>query len=237
MLKDYNKLWVFGDSYTTPGVCVNPQDSFWGLTAQHLKIGSIRNCSKPVNSFDSVCHLLISMQDQFDWNTDVFLIGIPPLERITVFDNFKDTAYFGHEIDTNTWTSNLFKIPYHHGLIGMQNYGRDKELIIHSDRSWVETQALRTIFLLTTWLDSKNANYLIVNLSKPMDKDNVWGPSEFVLPFCQNHSRCILFDDTYHSVNVNLNEPADFKQYGWNGHHGPAGNAHFFETSIKDKFC
>ena len=237
MLKEYNKLWVFGDSYTTPRVCVNPQDSFWGLTAQHLKMSSIKNCSKPVNSFDSVCHLLISMQDQFDWNTDVFLIGIPPLERITVFDNFKDTAYLGHEIDTNTWTSNRFKIPYHHGLIAMQNYGSNKELIIHSNRSWVETQALRTIFLLTTWLDSKNANYLIVHLSKPMDKDNVWGPSAVVVPCCQNHSRCILFDNTYQSVNVNLNKPADFKQYGWNGHHGPAGNAHFFETSIKDKFC
>ena len=237
MLKDYNKLWVFGDSYATPRVCVNPQDSFWGLTAQHLKIGSIKNCSKPVNSFDSVCHLLISMQDQYDWDHDLFLIGIPILERITVFDNFKDTAYFGHEIDTNTWRSNRFKIPYHHGLIGMQNYGSDKELIIHSDRSWVETQALRTIFLLTTWLDSKNANYLIVNLSKPMDKDNLWGPSEFVLPFCQNHSRCILFEDTYYSVNVHKHKPPDFKQYGWGGHHGPAGNAHFFETSIKDKFC
>ena len=76
MLKDYNKLWVFGDSYTTPEVCVKPQDSFWGLTAQHLKIGSIENCSKPVNSFDSVCHLLISMQDQYNWDHDLFLIGI-----------------------------------------------------------------------------------------------------------------------------------------------------------------
>ena len=237
MLKDYNRLWVFGDSYTTPDFCVSPQESFWGLTAQHFKIGSIKNCSRQVNSFDSVCHLLISMQDQFDWNTDLFLIGIPPLERITVFDNFKDTAYFGHEIDTTTWTSNRFKISYHHGLIVMQNYGSDKEMIIHSDRSWLETQTLRTIFLLTTWLDSKNANYLIVNLSKPMDKNNLWGPSEFVLPYCQNHNRCILFEDTYYSVNLNLHEPADFKRHGWHGHHGPAGNAHFFETSIKDKLC
>jgi hypothetical protein len=119
----------------------------------------------------------------------------------------------------------------------MQNYGSDKEFIIHSNRSWLETQVLRTIFLLTTWLDSKNANYLIVNLSTPMNKDNLWGPSEFVLPFCQNHSRCILFKDTYYSVNVNLNKPADFKQYGWRGHHGLAGNAQFFEISVKGKLC
>jgi len=237
LLKDCNKLWVFGDSYTTPDYCVTPQESFWGLTAQHLKISVIKNCSRLVNSFDSVCHLLISMQDQFDWNNDLFLIGIPPLERITIFDNFKDTAYFGHEIDTATWANKSFKIPYHHGLIGMQNYGNDKELIIHSDRSWLETQTLRTVFLLTTWLDSKNAKYLIVNLSKTMDKNNVWGPSEFVLPYCQNHSKCILFEDTYYSVNVNKHEPADFKKHGWHGHHGPAGNAHFFETSIKDRLC
>ena len=237
MLKEYNKLWVFGDSFATPDVYVTPEDSFWGLTAQHLKIGVIKNCARPGNSLDSVCQLLIGMQAQYDWDHDLFLIGIPPLERITVFDDFKDTAYFGHDIDTNTWTNTSFKIPYHHGLVSLHNYGNDKELIILSDRSWVETQTLRTIFLLTTWLDSKNANYLIVNLSKPLDKDNLWGPSEFVLPYCQNHNRCILFENTYYSVNVNLNEPPDFARYGWNGHHGPAGNAHFFETSIKDKLC
>ena len=224
---------MIGDSYSTPYNQVTPQESFWGLAAAHLGIKVIKNCSRPRNSFDSVCHLLVGMQDQYTWENDVFFIGIPPLERITVFDNFKDTAYYGHELTVDNWDNNkLFKIPCHHGLVSIQNYGNDKELIIHSDRSWVETQILRTIFLLTTWLESKNANYLIINLSKPLDKNNIWGPSEFVLPYCQHHSKCILFDDTYYSVNVNCNKPRDFDQFGWYGHHGAAGNKYFFEKSL-----
>jgi len=232
LLKNYRKLWVFGDSYTTPEISVKPADSFWGLTASHCNIPTISNCSRPVNSFDSVCQLLIGEQNNYNWNEDLFLIGIPPLERITVFDDYKDTSYHGHNIDTTTWESQEFQIQSHHGLVGLQNYGTDKQLIIHSDRSWLETQTLRTIFLLTTWLDSKNANYMIVNLSKSLDPDNIWGPSNFVLPYVINHTRCILFKATYHGINLDINPPADFDKSGWYGHHGPAGNKYFFEKSL-----
>jgi hypothetical protein len=230
--KSYDKLWVFGDSYSTPGVSVDPQDSFWGLTAIHCNIPTIMNCSRPVNSFDSVCHLLISEQNSYDWNKDLFLIGIPPLERITIFDDHKNTPYYGHNINTATWKSQGFQIQSHHGIISLQNYGTDKQLVIYSDRSWLETQILRNIFLLTTWLDSKNSNYMIINLSKPFNSNNIWGPSNFVLPYTINHPRCILFKDTYHSINLDINPPADFKEFGWNGHHGSSGNKYFFEQSL-----
>jgi hypothetical protein len=235
LLKNYNKLWVFGDSNATPGVCVDPADSFWGLTALALDIPTIKNCSRPANSFDSVCHMLVSLQSEYDWKRDLFLIGVPALERITVFDNYKDTEYEGHELDIAEWQVKKFKIASHHGLLALQNYGADKQLIIHTDRSWLETQVLRTIFLITTWLDSKNANYMIINLSKDLDNNNVWGPSEFVLPYALNHPRCILFEDTYHGINLDINPPADFDQYGWNGHHGPVGNKYFFENSLLPK--
>lgn len=232
MLKKYNKLWVFGDSYSAPNVCVRPQDSFWGLLATHADISTVINCSRISNSFDSVCQLLIGMQTQYDWQNDLFLIGIPPLERVTVFDDYKDTAYQGACIDTKTWTKESIQIPAHHGLIALQNYGKDRLMITHSDRAWLETQTLRTIFLLTTWLDSRQANYMILNLSKSFDRDNQWGPSEFLLPYAVEHSRCILFENTYHDVNLNKNPPADFDKYGWAGHHGPDGNRCFYENSL-----
>ena len=242
MLKDYDKLWVIGDSFTTPNVCVDPSESFWGLTATHCNILTILNCSRPVNSFDSVCQILISEQNSYNWENDLFLIGIPPLERITVFDNHKNTPYYASKIDTTTWKVESFQIQTHHGLVGLQNYGTDKQLIIYSDRAWAETQLLRNIFLLTTWLDSKNANYILVNLSKSLDENNVWGPSNFVLPYAINHPRCILFKDTYNEINLNINPPADFNLFGWNGHHGPAGNKYFFEQSLlptmqRNKLC
>ena len=233
MLKNYDKLWVFGDSYTTPDVCVDPQESFWGLTAEKLGIDTIVNCSRPVNSFTSVQHLLVSMSQQINWATDLVLIGIPPLERITVFDNYKDTEYLGHKIDTNTWVVDKFDIPIHRGLVSLQNYGTDRQLILHSDRSWLETDVLRQVFFLTQWLDKINANYLILNLSKDLDDNNIWGPSNFVLPYCKEHNRCILFKNTYHGVNVGVNKPADSDTP--EGHHGPAGNAYFFNQALLPK--
>ena len=232
MSKNYNKLWVIGDSFTTPGVCVNPQDSFWGLLGTRAQIPIINNCSRIVNSFDSVCQLLIGMQQEYDWQKDLFIIGVPPLKRITVFDDHKNTRYTAETVDTQTWKSVPFDVKCHTGLISLQNFGEDKTLIIHDDTSWTETQALRTIFLLTSWLDAKNANYLILSLSKEFDKDDCWLPNEFVLKYCKTHPRCILFDDTYYKINLNINPPADFDQYGWFGHHGPVGNRYFFEKSL-----
>ena len=109
-----------------------------------------------------------------------------------------------------------------------------KEKVNFAFLVWVftERKLLRNIFLLTTWLDSKNSNYILVNLSKSLDKNNVWGPSNFVLPYAINHPRCILFKDTYYEINLNINSPADFDLYGWSGHHGPAGNKYFFEQSL-----
>lgn len=233
MQKDCNKLWVFGDSYTTPGLCVDPRDSFWGLAATHMNITEIVNCSRPVNSFDSVCQLLVGLQNSIDWQRDFVIVGIPPLERITVFDNHKDTVYNAHKIDTHSWQSQTIDVSCHRGLMSLQNYGTDRQLVIHSDRSWLETQTLRTIFFLTTWLDNVKANYVIVNLSKDLDKNNIWGPSEFVLTYCMNHSRCIVFDKTYHGINIGVNRPADSDTP--EGHHGPAGNRYFFEKSLWPK--
>lgn len=227
-------LWVFGDSYSTPGLCVEPCDSYWGLASKYLSTNSIRNCSRSSNSWRSVQHLLISMQEEYNWKNDFFLIGIPPLERITVFDDHKDTRYIGKLI-SNTWEEKEFDILCHRGLISYQNYGDDRKLIIFSDRAWVETDLLNDIFLMTAWLDSKGANYLIVNHSKPLDSGNVWGPTTYLLPFAKNHPRCILFENTYHSVNVGVVQPADHKIYGEFGHHGAEGNRRFFELSVKSK--
>lgn len=230
MSKKYHKLWVFGDSYSTPHLCVEPQQSFWGLLATWAEINTVVNCSRPVNSFDSVCQLLVGLQKDIDWKNDLLLICIPPLERITVFDNYKDTEYLGKTFDTTTWDEQQFNIACHRGIVCLQNYGTDKQLIIHHDRSWLETQTLRTVFFLTAWLDSLQANYMILNLSKDFDKNNVWGPSSFVLPYCLSHSRCILFENTYHGINVGVNKPADSDTP--DGHHGPAGNQYFFERSL-----
>ena len=233
MLKQYRNLWVFGDSYTTPGVCVDPCDSFWGLTASTLGIATVINCSRPVNSFTSVQQLLVGMRENIDWQNDLVFVGIPPLERITVFDNHKDTEYLAHKIDLRSWTIEPFDVPCHRGLVSLQNYGTDRQLVLHADRAWLETDILRQVFFLTQWLDRLAANYLILNLSKDLDDNNRWGPSDPVLNYCLIHPRTILFANTYHGINIGVNRPADSDTP--EGHHGPSGNRYFFEKSLLPK--
>ncbi len=237
MLKKYNRLWVFGDSYSTPHVCVSPQESFWGLTATALSVDSVINCSRSKLSFDSVCQMLVGEQQSYNFAQDFFIIGIPPLERITIFDDYKNTAFESSVFDTKTWQEETSNVISHNGLINLQYSELDKLSVLISDRSWVETQVLRQIFLITQWLDSCNANYIIVNLSKNLDYHNQWGPSQYILDYCAKHSRCKLFEGAMYDVNLNINKPADYDKYGWYGHHGADGNQHFFETSIKDKLC
>ena len=86
------------------------------------------------------------------------------------------------------------------------------------------------------------SRYLIYNLSDPLDANNKWGPSDFLLPYCMKHKNCILFENTYYSVNVGINRPVDATSENvWRGHHGAPGNQLFFEKSIKPKleelFC
>jgi hypothetical protein len=97
----------------------------------------------------------------------------------------------------------------------------------------LETDVLRQIFLLTQWLDGLAARYLILNLSKDLDRNNRWGPSEPVLDYCINHPRTILFEKTYHGINIGVNKPADSDTP--EGHHGPAGNRYFFDKSLLPK--
>ena len=232
MQKEYKRLCVWGDSYSTPDYCVQPAESFWGLTAQFLKVDTIVNYSWPGCSFSSICHMLISQQH--NWEQDYLLIGIPPLERLTVFDDFKDTKYHAHCISLDTWYNTQDQINCHTGLKNIPGWGSEK-MVVYSDRAWTETQVLSQLFLLTAWLDSVNASYLIVNLSKPLDANNVWDPSAFVLPWALDHNKMILFDNTYYSVNKHVHKPVDFDKYSWEGHHGSQGNRHFFESSIKKK--
>jgi hypothetical protein len=225
-------VWVFGDSVSTPFVHVDPRDSFWGLTAQFVNATKIMNCSRLGNSFDSLAHLLVSMQKRYSWDNDLFLLCIPPLERITIFDDFKDTPYEGFNIPLATWESNKFDVIEHRGLISEKNFGSDKNLIIHVDRSWLEIQVMRHVFLISSWLTSNNAKHIIVNQNRSFDGETQWPPAVSLIDNLKNNKNCLLFSGTYRDINLGLYKPMDYDEYGWDGHHGINGNKHFSESSI-----
>ncbi len=212
-----------------------PADSFWGLAADHLKVDDVYNYSWTGNSVTSVCHVVISQQQFYDWERDYFIIGIPVLERLTMFDNFNQTKYTYSHFETAHWQEQQNILDCHAMLqnLSWQNI-KDKELVVHENRSWTEAQALDQIFLLASWLDSVGARYLILNLSKPFSFTE-WPTSNFSCTWARAHGKMILFDNTYSTVNENINKPVDYDQYGWHGHHGSAGNKRFFEKSVKPK--
>jgi len=228
--KKFRNLWVFGDSFSTPNICVDPADSFWFLTAKALCIDTIYNYSWPGNSFDSVTHNLVSESGQYDWKNDFFIVGIPPLARLTIVSNDSTRCYHRRVFDSSASEIDKQLILCHHGLENLQ-FINDPLAVRFEDPTWTQTQTLKTIYLLNSWLDSQKANYLIVNLSKDFLTEHS-STGSFLLSAGLNHSRNMLCGDTYYNVNLNKNKPTDFNQYGWSGHHGPAGNHWFFEQAL-----
>ena len=221
---------MFGDSYSTPGQCVDPKDSFWMLAAQQLGVTNVYNYSRPGNSFEAVVHALVSDSAEYDWQHDFFLIGIPPLARLAMVS--KDSTYSHHrqvfDIDSNKLDDQLTLCL--HGIESFSFYN-DPTAIRFEDPQWTQIQTLRTVFLLNAWLDSMNANYLIINLSKNFLIDDS-ANGKFLMENSLTHPRNLIVGDTYYNINLGVNKPADFDLYDWYGHHGPVGNKHFFDNSL-----
>lgn len=221
---------MFGDSFSTPGFCVDPTDSFWAAVGKTLGANEIHNYSRVGNSMDSVMHLLVSESPLYDWEKDFFLIGIPPLARLTVVSDDDKKAYHKKVYDIQLKQICEPQVLCHHGLESRSFYN-DPLAVRFEDPTWTEIQACRQIFLINQWLDGKNANYLVINLSKDFQND---APSsgKFLLEQCFSHPRNILKEKTYWGINYGINKPADFDEHGWNGHHGRDGNQYFFEKSL-----
>ena len=230
MLKKYRNLWVFGDSYSTPSICVDPIDSFWMAVGKELNVDRVINYSWPGNSLDSVVHTLISDSDEYDWKNDFFLIGIPPLVRLTVVGDDDKKSYHRRIFTLDSVEIEQQLILCHHGLENKQFYN-DPIAIRFEDPTWTEIQACRLIYLVNSWLDSHRADYLLVNLSKDFQNDQP-ATGKFLLEKCLNHPRNILLGDTYYGINYGINKPADYEEYGWDGHHGADGNRYYFENSL-----
>ena len=221
---------MFGDSYSTPGLCVEPEHSFWMTTARYLGARNVYNYSWPGNSLDSVIHTLISDSDQYDWQHDFFLIGIPPLVRLTVVSDDDKKSYHRYVYDSQGREIDQQLIASHHGLEN-KNFYDDPLAVRFEDATWTEIQACRLIFLVNAWLDKHRANYLIVNLSKDFQDDSP-STGAFLLDHCLHHPHNLLIKDTYYNLNLGVNKPADYAQYGWNGHHGASGNQYFFTQAL-----
>lgn len=236
------KLYVFGDSFSTPNYCVVPADSFWGLSATELNVNEIINLSWPGNGLENIVHTLLN--EKFDFETDYFLIGIPPLMRNSIYTSVPGIAIgvdnrVLHKFDKAfTLIDNpLCKSLEHVGNWEFtETFSNDREYITYFRTEWRDVLSLEKIYLLDSWLRTKNAKFMIVNLTVPIYYQESWPAGEVIMKKVNALDTCILFENTFQSLNLADNiKPADYTEYGWMGHHGSAGNNNWYTKVIKPK--
>jgi len=224
-----SRLIVYGDSYSTPGFCVDPKDSWWGLMAQTLQVGTVENYSWPGNNIDSISHLVVAGAGFSQ--EDYVVIGVPPIERFTVYDPDGQAPskqrFFG-----NLAPMDQQPLGEHDGLRQVTTHQLGQSYVMSWNRSWQEAQVLRELFLLKQYILGWTPNVLIVNLAEPFQPSTEWLTLASIQRKFLADPCSILFNDTYYSVNKNVNCPVDFDTHGWHGHHGAEGNKLWFDTVL-----
>lgn len=229
-----SKLYVFGDSYSTPEFCVAPADSWWGLLAHDLKtkITEVENLSWPGNNIDSIGHVMINISDQFN-RDDYIVTAIPPLQRLTMFNPNESNIH-----QSVTYNSMLVKqrqtdILCHTGLAQYAVHDMDRKFVNLWNPSWIEAQVLRQIITMDAFLKQHVNNVLWLNSSVPFQPLTQWPVLSILQSMAQSANNCLLFDNTYFTVNDQKVKPVDFDTHGWFGHHGAEGNLVWYNSSIK----
>lgn len=235
MLKK-STLNIFGDSFSTPDLFVKPCDSFWGLAAKDLGVAEIVNYSHSGFSLDHVIHILLN--DNFNFENDYFLIGIPPLFRYVGYNDNSASNWVATTFNTEfvsahvpiSCLDNTLKFTFE------QQFLNNQQELDRFNAEWLDVQSLEKIFLLYQYMTLNNAKFLILNLTRPITYQDLWPAGQGIMHKVNTLRECVIFDNTFQSVNfVDQIKPVDFDQYGWVGHHGAAGNLNWYNKIVKNK--
>lgn len=230
-------LNVFGDSNSTPHVCVSPEESFWGLAARDLGVSKVANYSHPRFSLDAVIHILTN--ENFNFADDYFFIGIPFFPRYIAYSEVSGKRWSVSQFDYNLALVDEMSIDSLENTIPFkfeEQFNNDKNGIDRFSSEWLDVQSLEKIFLLHQYLTAMKSKFLILNLSVPVFYQDLWPAGQSIMRKVNDLDECVIFDHTYQSVNYNDHiKPADFDQYGWLGHHGAAGNLNWYKKIVKNK--
>jgi hypothetical protein len=227
------KLHIFGDSYSTPDFLVKPSESWWGLMAHDLgnKITKVENWSWPGNNIDSIAHIIVSEISQFRPD-DYIVIGVPPLQRLTMFAPENDIQPKKVIFSRDFIRQDSIDISCHRGLAQYSVHQMDKKFVDLWNVSWVEAQALRSLILLDDFLSHRTHKTVFLNLSVPLQPLTDWPTLGSLQKMCQKENM-LLFENTYYSVNLEKHRPVDFETFGWMGHHGKEGNKHWYDLAVR----
>lgn len=240
------KLYVFGDSFATPYVCVDPKESFWGLSAKELKVDEIYSYAWSGNGLENIIHTILNEPIDFNDSNSYYIIGIPPLLRHSIY---YDNKIKGIPSSSAINDRNLYKFSKDFekvnpidalSLTGVGNwefektFRNDREYVSYFHAEWRDILSLEKIYLLDSFLKNKNAKFMIVNLTVDIHYQDQWPAGKEIMKKINELNTCFMFADSYHDLNTRDGiKPADYERYGWMGHHGPEGNLNWYNKHIK----
>lgn len=234
------KLIVIGDSFSTPFLCVEPQDSFWGLAGRDLRVTQIVNYSQNGLAFDLVMHILLN--EQFDWHNCYFIIGVPPVARVAMFIDRPQPKRFNglaFDRDFQSWPVGCNSLTNCHWQDFAETFAQDRYFLANYDHAWQEILTLEKIWLIHNFLRTADAKFVICNLTVPMALSEDWEIAGHVVRTCKSLPECILFENTPFDLNQkDAIKPVDRDPDDpdcWFGHHGKEGNGNWYQKILKPK--
>jgi hypothetical protein len=200
--------------------------------AQKLQVDTVENYSWPGNNVDSISHLVVAGAGFSP--EDYVVIGIPPIERFTVYDT-EGQAPSKHRFFGNLEPMDQQVLKEHDGLRQVTTHQLGQSYVMAWNRSWQEAQVLRELFLLKQYVQGWTSKLLIVNLAEPFQPTTEWPVLNSMQRRFLADPHSMIFDNTYYSVNQHVNRPVDFDTHSWHGHYGADGNQHWYKTCLQPR--
>ena len=211
-------LYVDGDSYSTPGVCVDQHQSYWSLFGQHVRADSIVNYAYSGKSPEGMIRSAVRFAIERPNQDIFFLLGFGPLERFDV-----------------RFQTNPFKNPNPaESGISSNPFSAEKERVLGHVSSLSEANFYSNLVLLGNLLDTLNFKYMFHYMTVPLKRMEAPMLTSLRNEVDKNPRIVNLFEDTcfVHGIKNKI-KPVDFDEYGWIGHHGPEVNGIYADYLIQ----
>jgi hypothetical protein len=210
-------LYVDGDSYTTPGLCVDQEQSYWSLFGKHINATDITNYAYSGKSNEGIFRSAVRFVLE-NKQSDIFLLlGFSHLARY-------DTSPFIPVTNPNPAEINISSAPYK----------EDKDRVGGYSTELLEATFYSNLVLFDTFLKQSNVKYMLHYCGLPFKKTSapILNTLRNRVEECANVIN--LFQDTYTSLPMKHKiKPADFAKYGVVGHHGAEGNKVYADFLIE----
>jgi hypothetical protein len=211
-------LYVDGDSYSQPGVCVDPPLSYWSLFGKHINADKIVNYAYSGKSMSGMVRCAVRFAIDNKDHDVFFLLGFSHLARFDV----------GFQLDVKNNPN-----PAESG-ISSKSFADDHSRTLGHVSSLLEADLYANIVMLDTLLNTMKFKHIFHNMIEIHKAPDVPMLTSLKKEVNARTSVVNFFGNTYfdHGKKHNI-KPVDFDKFGWVGHHGPEVNGIYADYLIQ----